>query len=183
MREDWAMKGGSRIVAVVAVAALAQGPALAKPKTRAAGENAVIQALAACRGVADEKARLACYDSAGARLAQAVEKRELVVLDQQEIGQTRRSLFGFSVPNIPLFRGEGGEQETKLETTIAGASPLGGGNWQIRLEDGAIWQTNETRLGLSDPRPGQKIVIQRGSLGNYFLRIDGQRGIRGRRTG
>ena len=51
-----------------------------------------------------------------------------------------------------------------------------------QLEDGAIWQTNESWLGLSDPKPGQKIVIKRGTLGNYFLRINGQRGIRGRRV-
>ena len=177
------MKRCSRIVAIVALAALLPASAPAKPKLKDARSSALLQALAACRGVADEKARLDCYDGASARLAEAVDKKELVVLDQQEIRETRRSLFGFSVPNIPLFRGEGGGDDGKLETVIAGASRLEGGKWQIRLEDGAIWQTNETRLNLSDPRPGQKIVIQRGTMGNYFLRIDGQRGIRGRRVG
>ena len=176
------MKRGNRIVAAMTVAALAAAGAPARPKPRDAGSNALIQALSACRAVADEKARLDCYDKASTRLAEAVEKRELVVLDRQEINQTRRSLFGFSVPNIPLFRGESGEQESKIETTIAGASSLGSGKWQIRLEDGAIWQTNESRLNLADPKPGQKIVIQRGTLGNYFLRINGQKGIRGRRV-
>jgi len=175
------MKRGNWIVAATAVAALAAAGAFAKPKARDAGSNALIQALAACRGVADEKSRLDCYDQASARLADAVEKRELVVMDRQEINQTRRSLFGFSVPDIPLFRGEGGEPESKIETTIAGASSLGSGKWQIRLEDGAIWQTGESRLNLADPKPGQKVIIQRGTLGNYFLRINGQRGIRGRR--
>ncbi|HEX8062102.1 MAG TPA: hypothetical protein VF535_02700 [Allosphingosinicella sp.] len=176
------MKRDSRIAAFMALAALAPAAAVAKPKAQDARSNALIQALAACRGVADEKARLGCYDQASARLAEAVDKKELVVLDRQEIQETRRSLFGFSVPNIPLFRGEGGGDSGQLETVIAGASRLEGGKWQIRLEDGAIWQTNETRLNLSDPRPGQKIVIQRGTLGNYFLRINGQRGIRGRRV-
>lgn len=176
------MKRCSRIVAVMALASLGAAPAPAKPKAQDARSNALIQALSACRGVADEKARLDCYDQASARLAEAVDKRELVVMDRQEIRETRRSLFGFSVPNIPLFRGEAGGDDGKLETTIAGASRLEGGKWQIRLEDGAIWQTNETRLNLADPRPGQKIVIQRGTLGNYFLRIDGQRGVRGRRV-
>ena len=174
------MKRGSWIIAATAAGALAAAPAQARPKAQDARSNALIQGLSACRGIADEKARLACYDQATARLAEAVDKRELVVMDRQEINETRRSLFGFSVPNIPLFRGEGGEQASKLETVIAGASPLGAGKWQIRLEDGAVWQTNETRLGLGDPRPGQKIIIQRGTLGNYFLRINGQRGVRGR---
>jgi hypothetical protein len=170
-------------MAAMALAAMAPASAAPRPKPREAGSNALIQALAACRGVSDEKARLGCYDAASARLAEAVESRELVVLDRQEIRQTRRGLFGFSVPNIPLFRGESGEQESQIEAVIAGASSLGAGKWQIRLEDGAIWQTTETWLGLSDPRPGQKIVIKRGTLGNYFLRINGQKGMRGRRVG
>ena len=177
------MKRGIGIVTAMALAAVAPASAPAKPKPQEAGSNALLQALAGCRDVAEEKARLACYDAASARLASAVESKELVVLDRQEIRQTRRGLFGFSVPNIPLFRGESGEQENQIETTIAGVGSLGAGKWQIRLEDGALWQTNEARLSLSDPRPGQKIVIQRGTLGNYFLRINGQRGIRGRRVG
>jgi len=176
------MKRGSRIAAMMALAALVPASASAKPKAQDARSNALIQGLSACRGIADEKARLDCYDQASARLAEAVEKKELVVLDQQEIRETRRSLFGFSVPNIPLFRGEGGGDNGQLETVIAGAAPLGGGKWRIRLEDGATWETNESWLGLSDPRPGHKIVIKRGTLGNYFLRINGQRGIRGRRV-
>ena len=176
------MNQGSKFVAIVVLAALLPASAQSKPKAQDARSNALIQALSSCRGVADEKARLDCYDQASARLAEAVDKKELVVLDQQEIRETRRSLFGFSVPNIPLFRGEGGGDNGELETTIAGAASLGGGKWRVRLEDGAIWDTNETWLGLSDPRPGQKIVIKRGTLGNYFLRINGQRGIRGRRV-
>lgn len=177
------MKTGAKIVLMMAAAALLPAPVGAKPKLKDARSNALLQALSACRAIADGAGRLDCYDKAGAQLAEAVDKEELVVLDRQEIGETRRSLFGFSVPNIPLFRGESGGDTGKLETVIAGASPLEGGKWQIRLEDGATWQTSETRIGLSDPRRGQKIVIQRGALGNYFLRIDGQRGIRGRRVG
>jgi hypothetical protein len=181
------MKLGGRIVALNALAAIAlgalvPGPAAAKPRMQDARSNSLLQALSGCRSIADEKARLDCYDRASAKLAEAVDKKELVVLDQQEVRETRRSLFGFSVPNIPLFRGESGGDAGKLETVIAGASRLEGGKWQIRLEDGAVWQTSETSLSLSDPKPGQKIVIQRGALGNYFLRIDGQRGVRGRRV-
>ena len=175
------MKLGSKILTMVAMAALVPASGAAKPKPKDAQSNALIRQISDCRAVADEKARLACYDQAGARLAAAVEKKELVVLDQKEIGETRRSLFGFSVPNIPLFRGEGGGDSGELETTISAVGQLEGGKWQIRLQDGAMWQTTETWLGLSAPRAGQKIVIKRGALGNYFLRINGQRGIRGRR--
>jgi hypothetical protein len=177
------MKRGSRFVAAIAVAAVAASAAPARPKAQDARSNALISALSACRGITDEKARLACYDQASERLAAAVESKDLLVMDRQEIRETRRSLFGFGVPNIPLFRGEAGSDDGKLEATIASARALPMGMWQIRLPDGAIWQTNESKPGLADPRPGQKIVIQRGTLGNYFLRINGQPGVRGRRVG
>lgn len=174
------MRLGTKFLAAMALAALVSTPLSAKPKAQEAAGNALIQGLAACRGIAEETARLACYDAASGRLADAVERKELVFLDRQEVSQTRRSLFGFSMPNIPFLR-DGGAEESEIETTIASATSLGQGKWQIRLEDGAVWQTNETWLGLSDPRPRQKIVIRRGALGNYFLRINGQRGLRGRR--
>jgi hypothetical protein len=176
------MKFNRELAVVAALAALLPCPASAKPKTQDAQSNALINALSACRTVTNEQARLACYDGASARLAEAVQSKALVVLDQQEVRQTRRSLFGFSVPNIPLFRGESGGDSGELEAVIARGTPIGAGKWQIKLEDGAVWQTNETFMGLNDPRSGQKIVIKRGALGNYFLRINGQRGIRGRRV-
>jgi hypothetical protein len=176
------MKRGSKIVAVMMLAALAPASAPAKPKPQDARSNTLIQALSACRGIAGEAARLACFDQASARLAEAVDKKELLVLDRQEINQTRRSLFGFGVPNIPLFRGEDGKDSGQIETVIAGVSPLAYGKWQIRLEDDAIWQTTEAWTGASDPKAGQKIVIKRGVMGNYFLRIDGRQGIRGMRV-
>ncbi|MFL6843250.1 MAG: hypothetical protein ACJ8ER_00020 [Allosphingosinicella sp.] len=165
----------------VTLACLVGAAASAKPKRHEASSNALIDAVAACRSIAEEKARLACYDAASAQLAQAVESQSLVVLDQQAIKETRRSLFGFTLPDIPFLGGDSGEGASQLETTIAAASPLGNGRWQIRLEDGAVWQTTEASLRLSDPKAGQKILIKRGALGNYFMRINGQLGIRGRR--
>lgn len=144
-----------------------------------------VEALAACRLVADNAARLACYDQASARFSEAMSKGELVVMDQQDIRRTRRSLFGFTLPRIGLFGGgdkEDAEQE-EIETTITAASGLAYDKYRIRIEDGAVWETTEAAPGIDPPRAGQKIKIKRGALGNYFLRIDGQKGIRGRRTG
>lgn len=176
------MKNGGKIVAMLAMAAVLPAPALAKPEPKDARSNALIRGVEACRSVADEKARLACYDEAGARLSQAIDKKELVVLDRQEINQTRRSLFGFGVPDIPLFRGESGKDSAQIETVITAVSSLGNGKWQIRLEDGAVWQTSEPWTSASDPKSGQKIVIRRGMMGNYFLRIGGRTGISGMRV-
>jgi hypothetical protein len=173
------------ISAAMAAALLLAAPASAADKPKGKKEDgrpaAEMQALAACRQVADAAARLACYDQASDKLAEAVERRDVVVLDRTEIKRTRRSLFGFSLPSIPLFRGEQGEEQTEIESKITSASSMGMGKWQIVIEDGAVWQTTDSS-NIRDPKSGQKIVIKKGALGSYFIRVNGQRGVRGRRT-
>jgi hypothetical protein len=142
----------------------------------------LFDALAACKKVAGASERLACYDAASSRLAEAVERKDLVVLDRAEIRRTRRSLFGMTLPRVPLFRGDGGEESDELTAKIASASSIGMGKWQFRLEDGAVWQTVESKPSLRDPRAGQEVVIKKGSLGNYFIRFNGQMGVRGLRV-
>jgi hypothetical protein len=143
-----------------------------------------LEALAACRAIGDNAARLACYDQASARFADAVTKGEVIVMDKQEVRQTRRSLFGFALPKIALFRGdEGGEAEQdEIEAVIISASGLGYDKYRMRIED-AVWETTEAAPFINPPRAGQKVVIKRGALGNYFIRIDGQKAVRGRRVG
>jgi hypothetical protein len=167
-------------IAAMALAALATSAAAKEPK--AASRTAEpLRPLEACRAIADAGERLACFDAAASRLNDAVARKEVVVMDQQEIKETRRSLFGFSLPRLPLFRGDSGGEVDELESTIASVSSLGMGKWRIRLPDGAVWQTTDSIGFGSDPKAGQKIVIKRGTLGNYFLRIDGRNGVRGKR--
>ena len=54
---------------------------------------------------------------------------------------------------------------------------------QSIAENGAVWETSESSISFDPPRPGQKIAILRGPLGSYFLRINGQVGVEGRRVG
>ena len=73
--------------------------ALAAPAAAAADEPpAAIKALAACRAITDNAQRLACYDREAGALVQSVESKETVVLDKQAVRNTKRSLFGFSLP-------------------------------------------------------------------------------------
>lgn len=143
----------------------------------------LLDALAACKQIGTPAERLACYDESSARFAAAVERKDLVVLDRQEIRRTRRSLFGMTLPRTPLFRGEGGEETDELTAQIGSVRDLGMGKWRFRLSDGALWETAEGYIGLRDPKAGQEVVIKKAPLGNYFIRFNGQRGVRGRRIG
>jgi hypothetical protein len=145
----------------------------------------MVEALARCRGERDDTARLRCYDVAAAALTDATARGALVVIDEEDVRKTRRSLFGFSVPKLPFFSGDksGNQQEDEITAKIARTSTLPGGNWQIRLEDGALWETTEASSFISPPRAGNEVLIKRAALGGYMMRIAGQRALRAKRVG
>ena len=100
--------------------------------------------------------------------------------------KVRRSLFGFSLPKIPFFSGDttANEAQEKLDSTIKSVKVLNNGYYQIEIADNdAVWITTESSISFDPPRSGQKIEIVRGALGNYFLRINEQIGVRGKRVG
>ena len=148
-------------------------------------QSPLVVALANCRLQSDDAARLRCYDSAAAALTEATSRGSIVVVDQEDVRKTRRSLFGFSLPKIPFFSGDRSAGETQEEITakIASAGPIGYGKWRIKLEDGALWETTEASGSVSDPRPGNEVKIKRGTLGGFMMRVAGQRALRAKRVG
>lgn len=159
---------------------------LAASSASAADEPpAAIRALGACRAIADNAQRLACYDREAAALVQSVEKKETVVLDKQEVKKTKRSLFGFSLPKLPFF-GDGKDEKeeaefSQIETPIKTIRSIGYGKFRFTIDDGAVWETTE---GLNAfPKPGQKVVIKKGLMGGYFIRFEDARSVKGMRVG
>lgn len=153
------------------------------PSGGQASSAEVIAQVEACRAIGSDEGRLACYDKAARALTEAVARKDLVVLDRQQVRDTRRSLFGFSLPRLPLFGGgdgdDGRDDAAQIETKIASLRSLGYGKWMIGLPDGATWQTTDSvqsKIAL-----GQAITIKKGTLGGYFIRIGG-RSVRGMRT-
>jgi len=170
------------VFAAVATALLGVGAAEAQTKR---GQSPLVQALANCRAQPDDTARLRCYDAAAAALADATSRGSVVVVDQEDVRKTRRSLFGFSLPKIPFFSGDrsADDQQEELTAKIASAGPLGYGKWRIRLEDGALWETTEALRAIRDPSAGNEVKIKRGPLGSYMIRVAGQRAVRAKRVG
>ena len=170
------------MAAAVALAALA-GTAVAKdpPKT-----SPLVGALQTCRAMADPTERLACYDKQAGALLDAATKGDVAVVDKSEVRKARKSLFGFAMPKIPFFSGDDTADATSdtLESTIKSASGIGYGKYRLVIAEGdAVWETTETYGTMRDPRVGDKIVIKRGPLGSYMLRIGSNRGVKGRRVG
>lgn len=169
------------------LAALAAGAsAAAAAKTPPAG-SPLVGALEACRTITADAQRLACYDRASAALVEATAKGDVQVVDRSQLREARRSLFGFSMPKLPFFTGDRSVEDDKdeLETTITWVKAVPYGRFQFGIAEGnAVWETLETPpSSFSDPRKGQPVVIKRGPLGSYFVRVNGQRGVKGKRVG
>ncbi|KQX21732.1 hypothetical protein ASD39_00685 [Sphingomonas sp. Root50] len=140
-----------------------------------------------CRAIADSAARLACYDQSTSALEQAEAKKDLVVVDRKQIRETKKSLFGFTLPKIGLFGGSGDEKAdekdevVELESSVEAVRPIGGGNFSLRLaKDAGTWETMST---INDaPRSGDKVRIRKAMLGSYLGQVGINRGVRFRRV-
>ena len=170
---------------LMAASLIAAAPASAKDKDKPA-PSPLVTAIDRCRQITDATQRLACYDSAANALVQAANTGAVAIVDQNEIRKARRSLFGFTLPKIPFFSGDNtsDEAQRQLDSTITSVRALNNGYYRVVIADNnAIWETMDSSISFDAPRPGQKITILRGPLGSYFLRINGQVGVRGRRVG
>ncbi len=171
----------TRFIFTLAAATLITAPVTAAPPKL--GRPKAVTALDACRKIAQDSARLACYDRAVGALTDAVSSGDVAVVDREQMVKTRRSLFGFTLPDLPLLgRGKGEPELKKIASTIVTSSALGDGRYRVKIADSdAIWETTENSDSLSPPRSGEKITIEKGALGAYFIQVGSQRWVRGRR--
>jgi hypothetical protein len=143
------------------------------------GTPSSVQSLLACRSIADSAQRLACYDRTTGPVAQAIERKDLVLIDKERASAAKRSLFGFSVPDFAGLLGGGDVKE--IQSTVSGITNNLDGGWTIKLADASVWtQTDDTPVALP-PRRGDKVIVRRGTLGSYFLRLGSQPGFKVRR--
>ena len=163
------------------IASLGAGSAAlaARPETSGGPPPAVVQSLLGCRALTDSAARLACYDKAAASVAQAIDAKELVLIDKVKANQVKRSLFGYSAPDFAGLLGGGDIKQ--IEGVVTSAFQNGDGGWTVRLADGSAWTQNDDTPIALPPRKGDKVTIKRGTLNSYFLRIGSQPGVKAHR--
>ncbi len=165
------------------------GPAAARQQPAApdVARSQALDTIVACRTITVPADRLACFDRNVDALQVATEKRDIVVVNREDVRKARRSLFGFNIPEVPILGGSGGkpgavaEEDREISSTVRAAQQDRDGNWIITLDDGAVWhQTNGGPLAMR-PKPGTNVTIRRAALGSYFMQIGKQPGVRARR--
>ena len=145
--------------------------------------------LRSCRAITADADRLACFDSVAGQLVTAADEGDLSVVDRDEVRKTRRKLFGFSLPDLGIFgrsdkakdKDEADEVEI-LNTTIASSRSSRDGI-EITTAEGAVWLIDNPPRRLFSPKPGQPVEFRKGTLGSFFIRINGQSGVKGKRIG
>ena len=172
--------------AICACAALALYPAAAAAQD--AGEASALDPLKACQAMTDPAARLACYDAAVADVVTASDQGDLHVVDAETVRETRRGLFGFSLPDLGIFGGgddDGDEDDglDMLETTVTSVRYFTPRSFTFRIAEGdARWEVSDAPSRLMKVESGDPVVIEKGALSSYFIRFDGQNGVKGRRV-
>ena len=142
-----------------------------------------LKAVMDCRALTDSNERLACFDRAVGAMAQAEASGDLMTLDREQRRAVRKQAFGLALPSLDIFnRGEKTEEANRITAKAAKVQLDPTGHWLITLDDGAVWlQTDDYQLN-HDPKPGSTVVISKGSLGSFFIKVDGQQAIRARRV-
>lgn len=168
----------------LALAALAGASAVSAQDsdTSSAPSSDYIAQLKACRVIAGETQRLACFDEAVSAMVAATDSGEVSIVDREDVRETRRSLFGFTMPEGGIFGSNDDEDDSSmLESTITDVRRLRGDTYVIAISEGSKWQMSNVPMRLRPPRVGDAVVFKRAALGSYFIRIAGQNGVKGRR--
>ncbi len=140
-----------------------------------------------CRNMADDAARLACYDRLATPVEEPVETPALSTTDAgnepaassqagtEQPQATRPGLFRRVLGGIKL---PGPKPKNVVASgKIVRVRELARGNFEMELEDGQVWRENERELR-TNYRVGDTVVISSGMLGTF--NIDNERS--GQRT-
>jgi hypothetical protein len=148
-----------------------------------ADRAAVVDILIECAKIDDPTARLACYDNNMSRVGAT--PRATVP------GQTVRGVVGGAAPvesggaqgfgaddvraDSPERFARPAGQVDEIHPRVAAVRPREPGIYLVTLEDGAQWLFAEgVASSFRLPRNGDTVEIERGALGSYLMRVDGQ---------
>jgi len=174
-----------RIAAILSVAGLT---VLAAPADLSAAERkpdklpVVVDRLLQCRGHSAAEQRLACFDQEATTIANAIARRDLVVVDSGQLVSARRTLFGLTLPRIDILGDGIGDEVKQIESTIRAVGLNREGSALFTLADGSRWSQTDSTVFDITPRPGEKVTIRRAALGSFILILAGQAPVKVKRT-
>jgi hypothetical protein len=182
-------------IAVIALTMVLECPFSARAQ---APTQDLLEALGRCAAIADDHARLACYDAMSPRLKDALAAPPAMLPgNRAPTAEEERSWFGFDLGNLfgaspaqqttPQQFGSDRLPETKakedtaaaaVDSVTAGVSEFAYnpfGRFIVFLDNGQVWKQIEGDVDRAVfPKPGKdnKVTISRGFIGSYNLTIN-----------
>ena len=174
------------LVSAAAAAGLA-GPALARQSVANPTD-----AIYACAVIAEDSARLACFDEAVGTLRTKEEAGLVQTIDVGQIETIEKEAFGFSMPSLPGLFSRSSSAEKKVEreevdeiTVAVKSARIQGvtGKAIVTLENGQTWeQTDTAKIQASSLRKAKEARVRKAALGSFMMTVDGGRSFRVKRT-
>ena len=139
-----------------------------------------LQSLRDCMTIQSDSERLTCFDQAVKTVISLEDRGEISIVDKEAIAETRRGLFGFSLPKTGVFGASDTEVQQVLNSRIVGLRKLRSDHWEIEISEGSVWQATNTPRRFK-PKVGSKVELEQAALSSYWLRVDGQLGVKASR--
>lgn len=172
------------VTAAIGVVAISGAPASAQDKDDLA-VSPVVDKLATCTAITDDAERLSCFDREVGALVGAAAVGEVKIVEKEEINKARRKLFGFNVPDAGIFKTESQEEKEasdRLTSTITKVRQMSAKEWHIWIEEGdARWQLKDNSVRFRAPKVGDTVEFKPATMGTYWIRVNGRKGVRGNR--
>ena len=147
----------------------------------------VLNQVYACRDIADETQRLACYDGAVGRLQEAQTTGNLVAVDRGQAQEMDREAFGFQLPSLSRIFG-GGSSGGGSSNQSAATTPRFERIDEIRMEiasvvhrrnrpstftmtNGQVWVQIDDEVA-RNVREGGGVTVRRASFDSYLMSVD-----------
>lgn len=167
---------------LVAAAIMLVPANLAAQESETGPTSDYLERLESCQQIALDSERLACFDAAVGNIVTASEAGEVQVIDQETARATRRSLFGLSLPDLGIFGEDDDDDDDELfSTTIVSYRQFDRSGIRFTTAENAVWQMRNVprRLRIKE---GDEVEFKKASFGTYYIRINGQLGVKGKRV-
>lgn len=141
----------------------------------------IVTIMRACAQIDDVMARVTCYDNNIGARDMPTARRPAAAPAQAPIANSPTG-FGADMVRQPESRRRP-EQQDEIIARVAEATQLEPGIYLLTLQDGAQWRfVDAAPFSWEPPKSGDRIELERGSLGSVFLTFADQRRLRVRRV-
>jgi hypothetical protein len=180
-----------RSVALFSLALVVAAPAFA--------QQASLDKVYACTGMADDAARLACFDAAVAGLKTATETGDAVVVNRAQIEKAEKEAFGLAAPTLSALAESAAATAKPMASTTAttpAAKPKAlenvnlavkaidkgaDGRYRFIMENGQVWrQSDDLKLAALGKGPWTA-EIRKAAIGTFMLKLGDRTAVRVKR--